>query len=591
MAERQRQEARAELEQEIAILMTLKDAIAGGDDLAALRWAWNHATTSESFGRLDVGKLHEVAGPELTACFRAGLKACWRGKDVPLPKPNGIPAVAVLGLTGLTLDFQEGLTAASLTPLEGELAARYGLHEINGFPAWFEDLRAAHPAAVRSTLTQAVADEWQSTHPLAGVIGRASYTTPELAALIGDAVFDQMDTPLVESGRVQVIANALLWCRSPTDQVVAAVRKQAVTSEAKSPREQAAWTRTWGHIDPRDCGAWLEELGAEAPQRFADVMVEAAALLEDDFEIRDLASRSALMTPEALELWIPLLFRAVRPEDDLHRKGGFTPTSRDEAQRFRGRCTRALALNPSARGAKTLRTLRARPDLAQYQAWFVRLSESQLGVAAEAVTSAWTESDVCAVERGDERRPKTVQELHLLVQRHLEKLRRLAIDDDFSYPGLFRPETPERDLQRWVASNLVLIGRGLYSIDREGALRDEKRADITARVPGVGRLPVELKPAGGKTLKDLMAAVSEQLYALYMVPQEVTHGVLVVLRNRSTQVWRVDGELVDFEKVIVTLRAFAADYGRSRGKVITVTAIDLVGPRGQRAPESDDQRE
>ena len=97
----------------------------------------------------------------------------------------------------------------------------------------------------------------------------------------------------------------------------------------------------------------------------------------------------------------------------------------------------------------------------------------------------------------------------------------------------------------------------------------------------MGRLPIELKPAGGKTFADLTAAVSDQLCGRYMVPEEVTHGILVVFRNRAQQ-WRVGEKLVGFDELVFALREYARDFGGGRNKMITVTAIDLVGPSSGR---------
>jgi len=54
--------------------------------------------------------------------------------------------------------------------------------------------------------------------------------------------------------------------------------------------------------------------------------------------------------------------------------------------------------------------------------------------------------------------------------------------------------------------------------------------DICARIPGIGRLPIEIKPIGRYTEKSLKHTIEKQLIGNYMRPTRVTHGVLLLVQ-------------------------------------------------------------
>ncbi len=147
----------------IAALAPKRTALESGEDLNLLIWGWQRLKYPDTArARIDLGQLRELVGDDLTQSFARGFKACWRRQRVPLPEPgkNSTLIALLAGLTGLTLEIRDGLDLSTLTSAEAELATRYGLCELNAFPYWFDDLRAAHPAAVRKVLEEVLESEW-----------------------------------------------------------------------------------------------------------------------------------------------------------------------------------------------------------------------------------------------------------------------------------------------------------------------------------------------------------------------------------------------------------------------------------------------
>jgi hypothetical protein len=558
-----------------AVLLARKQVVERGDDLRALQWAWEQASVDHG-SQLDLRKLSELAGPELTAALLAGFKACWRRQAVALDTTGGTPIAVILGLIGLSLELMEGIPVAKLSPSEAELAARYALHELSGFPPWLDALRGANDEIVRTVLREAVNVEWRGPAAAGHLISKVSSASAELAGMIADTVLGLLHTTPPPAPLARAASTAILFCEPDPGRVSATVRGLLDSIDGSLAQDQALWLRVWAHVQPRESAQWLAKLADQDEQRYRALVTETASLLEDDFEFRA-QFPSEMLNPAALAIWLPILFHCVPPEGDRAGSGAFVPTSRDRAERLRGRFLRSIVTNPSEAARHVLLQLSSRTDFKRWGAWFERMSEAQLAAAAEATARRWTEDEVVTVETRDERRPADVPDLDRAVQRHLRTVALLVENHDFSYRHLFNDTTDEREMQLWLASTLDLVSRGAYWVIRERAVQDEKKVDISAHGEGRATLPIEVKPAGGKGLEELKSAISGQLYERYMRPPRVTHGILVVFRNKR-QRWVIDGHHQGFAILIEHLQAYARQFGEEKGKNISVVGIDLVGP-------------
>src|SRR5262249_42200768 len=149
--------------------------------------------------------------------------------------------------------------------------------------------------------------------------------------------------------------------------------------------------------------------------------------------------------------------------------------------------------DPSREAYMALQHIRAAPEMRAYLEFVDASIETQFAAAAEQLATPWSEEDILSVERGDEVAPRTNADLFSLVLRHLGRVAALIENDDFSYSRLLDEKTHEQEVQCWVASSLRLVGRGLYTVEREPEVQDKKVMDISVTVPGIGRVPVEIK--------------------------------------------------------------------------------------------------
>lgn len=581
-----------------AELLPLRAEIESGRHLEALICAWNHLTEDSHAGdqqtaertargrrrwsRPGVQRLCELVGPELTESFIKGFQNSWRGYEPPFPTANSeTHDEIVVGLTGLNLEIEQGLELENLSDHEVERAVRYAVYELGGLPSWFDELLAAHPIVCKVILARVIEIEWLRTDEHIGLISRAPYEPPRTAEMLGNlASFELERCAPANSNLIGPSISALLLTHNKTGRDVAPVLRRYVHDAANGDVAiLAEWLRGWSQCAPLEAAYWMDaQLNAEL-ERTCEVVIKVAALLEEGFSEPLAASISSWKPPE-LEAWVRVLYRAVRPESDLFRSGAYSPNKRDHAQDFRFRCVAQLARDPSPAASKSLRRLRSSKEMKPYREKMDAYIENQLSSAAEHLATSWSEDEILAAEDGDERQPRNNAELFAMVRRHLARVRELLENDDFSYAKLFTEKTSEREVQCWIASSLMLVSRGLYTVERESQVQDDKRMDIVINVPDVGRVPVEIKPLYEHkyTYVELQEFVSQQLEGRYMRPPMVERGIflLVPLKLRK---WRVDGRSLSFDQLRDKLAIYAGQLGRRKFKEIVIEHIDIAGAR------------
>jgi hypothetical protein len=86
----------------------------------------------------------------------------------------------------------------------------------------------------------------------------------------------------------------------------------------------------------------------------------------------------------------------------------------------------------------------------------------------------------------------------------------------------------EYELQRFVARELERESRGLYSLERESEVIDEKRTDIRIKSNALGPVTIEVKWADRWSFDDLVGKIQTQLVDQYLRARRSRHGVYLV---------------------------------------------------------------
>jgi hypothetical protein len=395
--EGQRRENEETREKNIAALLPKKAALEQGEDWDLLCWALQQIGYADSLARVDLGRLRELVGEEMTEVFARGFRACWRRQAVPLPEPGTYDRrfVLVAGLTGLTLQIRDGFDLSALSRVEAELATRYGLHELNGFPYWFEELYAAQADAVRSVLEQVLKAEWLASREHHGTLRFASRAPRRVALVMRSILLNLLEAgPPGNTAIIRNAAETLLVSDDDAPRVATVVRSLIELPSQRDVAVQSAWLRVWLHADPGPAADWLESRRQGSPETFRALVGALGNLLDQDFDSRGRSPLVAAMDARALERWVRLLQQGDATPEEAIPRGAFSPG-------IWRRCLDALAMDATIEACAALRRLREDPDLASRRAELERAADAQLLRAVEAAAGRWTESDVVAVERGD----------------------------------------------------------------------------------------------------------------------------------------------------------------------------------------------
>jgi hypothetical protein len=546
--------------------------IESGKDLAVLRWAFrairerkSSSSTPATRSSFDLGTLEARVGSDLAASVVRGLKAFWRqepGGEVP------ISDAATVALTGLTMAVQDGLVFAELSAAEAELAARYSLFAPAAFPFWVDDLVGAHPEVVHRVLDEALAREWSDTSGSAGVMHLVSGATPRVSALVRDIVLGLLEGGSPAAPTTSRTAVRVLLTTSGDAVRLAVLAHREVEQGGRDDEELAHWLRLWAHFDPAAAARWaFRAQGREHGFPKTLVLERAMAHLANDLEgVFDRQVESVLSTPDGLATWI----RALLAQSQPRKTNG--DVREDSRERLLQRCQSLLASNVSRAAHDRLRALAEDPSLVAFRRGVIWLVEHQLQAAAETNARRWVEEDILGVERGDEKQPRDLGELFTMVKRHLTEVGQLLDEkEDFAYGELF-DGVDEPPIQRWVASCLQTRARHLYSVVRENMVARSKEVDISAFVPGLGFVPIEIKPLK-YTKRQLMCHIERQLLGLYMKTSDRRYGVFLLFLQpgKGQKKWRNRGTR---DALLHNLQVHANKVAGALGKMIHVAVID-----------------
>jgi hypothetical protein len=573
--ERQKAEAqeRADLEKDIE---ARRPGIESGEDGNALMWAWDHLHNGGSDDRLDPVRLRSKVSDNYVDLFLKGIRASWRRHDVGPPRMDSrIVVMAMVGLAGLALDVRAGLDLSSISESDATRAARYAMHALNKLPFWFADLFRAHTDAVRKVLQEAIDAEWTHPNEHHGVLRLASSSSAEVTLAVRKIVLDLLARGAPAHLRTTQYAIDVLLTSSSDATGVAAIARRELAKAGTDAKAAEQWLRPWVHVEPIEAADWF---AAHTDAVGREQFLETAARVEQDLDgSAPRAEGSRLMSPAALRVWIRLLFRFAPPSEDLQHAGAHRMGARDFVQRLRERCLARLADMVTREAHDVLNGLIDDPLMRKHDEMLRRLAERQVAAGAEAGRPSWTEEDIVRVEQQDEKMPRSLQELCTLVRSHLDDVARLVMNDDFSYRGLFTKTTYEREIQLWVASCLRERARGLYSVVRENVVDDDKEVDISAFAPGVGSIPIEIKPLGSYSAEQLVMVARQQLLGQYMQPPDRSYGILLLVR-RDKVAWHIKNRNVDFGVLLGHLREEVEILRRDTDKTIYLESIDLLPP-------------
>lgn len=493
----------------------------------------------------------------------------------------------VVGLSGLgTLWAENGLDVKGFSRQDAERAARYAFQELNAFPAWFSALVDHWPEVIRHLLWCAIDDEWrrpEDGQPQFGELyrlGLDSEHSAQLRRLVCDGVSERLfkDEPPSLSVLVQAL-KVVTRCR----ELDRARLAQLAANRAASYNEDIARQVLWLYLLLQaDAGRALDLLDNKLPTSIhADRLVlELASALSGEQYRPDLR----LVNPDYLDVrhlerLLPVIYRYVRPADDIDRANGgaYTPGRRDHAQLYRDHLLSRLASDPDPIALSVLRKLVDEPDLFCQREWIRHLIDARAELAAE--QPPWSCKNLQELAQEHEYAPRTGHELFRLALSRLRDIKHSVEKARVSARTAVREGDSEDVLRSWLTRELTRRSYDRYSVPQEEEIDLGKRPDLHLEAPGISPLPIEIKWADGAsygTAKSLLERLENQLFGDYLRAAESRFGIFLIGQVGPKR-WREPGKggYLGLEELRALLQRRANELVGDRWDVDAVEIVSI----------------
>lgn len=529
-------------------------------------------------------------GKEVGQAAIVGFKNYWRAMTSELPSElapnarNSTKYYTLISLAGLGIEASlDPEWSSRLTRDEAVKALRHGIRELNGFPPWFAKVARRHTAAAFDLLEREIRAELVSTdntqHP--NTLSRLAYEPHEELAELPSLILKCLKTEKITNDKAFEYAIDIL-ARAKSEEAGEVVRfvKQQLRLKSLGVRKKAEYLFVVLCIDLTDGEASLRKVIEATPKKDRPLLVQRTIARISGERRHESISIPMSADIGTLKRLVDLSFRYILRAKDVEHKGVFSPGLRDHAQNGRNLLVRALMDAPGREAYQALIDLSKKPHMRTDSVWLVESARQKARDDADK-QARWVAGDIPAYEEARVREPRNNEQLLEVALRRLEEIGDDLRNGDFSLKDLLDSKaSKEVHCQRWLAEQLRLRAKGLYSVAREPAVVNEKKPDIVLRGRfGAFSLPIEVKVANGLVGRKLREALFEQLIGRYMLDQSSTHGVLVIFgKDRSRAAWELGGRRTkSLTQLASMLDGMAGSHAglERKGMAARVVALDL----------------
>ena len=307
------------------------------------------------------------------------------------------PYALIFAMTGLAIESAEDSSFAErLMPDEARLAFRYVTWELNGFPAWFEQLYRVFPEIGYEAVAKELAWELEHSvaeHPLHYILHDIIYHAPWLHAAVSPLILSWLRANEMPNADGLRYCLNILTSGGTGPEILSNLAAEKARNGALA-EQRSRWFALWVDTDPGTAipalQAILEVLSPSDASVFAQQF--AVGLLGDRHGTgtRISAYRNA---PDLKTLYV-LMHRFIRIAEDIERanKGVYSPTLRDDAQDARNRLFNMLAEVPGPEAYAAIKALEAEHPEPRYRRWMAVRARARATMDAD--EPAWTTEQV-----------------------------------------------------------------------------------------------------------------------------------------------------------------------------------------------------
>ena len=534
--------------------------------------------------------LRKKRGSLISSAAKKGCKAAWR-QFVPLlphekPNPTWTDYSVTVGLSGLQACLLDGeLDFTTISEHEARLAVRYAVNELNGFAPWLPELAKHRQETVQDILSECIRGEWQldASHERANeVLHDLLWSGEGLVHLVEEPLLSQ----LLEGDpkNTSVLENAVvLLLRRPTPpmQTLVQVAESRVRDYPIDSRGFLVWLAVWLQIDAIPAIKFLEEIlsSSQDPIR---IMERICAILGSNRSgTAPIVREPDFLLPDRLRTFIRLVFQYIRPNDDIQRSGpgAYSPTDRDDAQRFRDELLDRLAQSASPEAGLLLRELLDDPNLVRWRDWIKHLIDKHIERLAD--LPPWKPIDIRNFSEEYEIDPRTDHDLFKIACRRLMDLKYDVEKAENSLRNELHPNDDESILRSWIARKLVERSRERYTVPQEEEIDQRWRPDLRIENPKTAPISIEIKWASELSLKALLERLENQLIGQYLRDHHSRYGIYLLGYIKKRSYWKnpANGQHMSLREVQTVVEAHAKALSAERNDVekIEVIWIDFTG--------------
>ncbi|WP_432284184.1 hypothetical protein SLT36_20575 [Aminobacter sp. BA135] len=536
---------------------------------------WQHHL-HEKMRQLDTGSSHWTEGhwhvlkaefgEEIAHAFRDGVVAYWRRYRPKLRSEgkasNSIPFSVIFGLTGLSIEARETENwALTLSEDEAEIAFRYAMDELNGFPDWMPSLFAAFPGFIAKLLLREVDRDLRiekvkvgSQYVLADLSWSGSWAWPG----IGAGIFARLKAREPKNlTNLNYILNIVHDTRTSSEDIA---RLAEARSADRRLAHAARWYAVWAGAEPsKAIPALTSRLKTvKGPTKQTSFAMQFITYLLGGRR-STVKNGDGFRSPEHLKNLYALMHHYIREKEDIQRagKGVYSPGLRDDAQDARNQLFALLKEIPGKEAYLALMELgRLHPEPSS-RPWMRHHAKTKAELDAD--LTPWTIEQTLDFQTAIERTPTNHRELFELTEMRLLDLKDNLEHGDSSIADiLVKGATQETDMRKYIGDWLRDRAQGRYAIPQEEELADDKRMDL--RMHGVrfdAPVPVELKLADKWTGSKLFERLENQLCRDYLRDNRSNRGLFILVYRGEKQSWELPhtGKTVDFIGLIAVLQA------------------------------------
>lgn len=535
---------------------------------------WNRRFIEEHFGR------------EVADLLRTTLMRVWR-KDKPTlrserdpDKKNTFLVRWQLGLAAIYAEAEDPLWATKLTEDEAKRAARYVALELNGFPAWLEPLVDAHPTAVDSVLGEELTlslnepgNDSNATISLQNVRHAAtrvvSLLIPRINKWLNDTRGKQPgNSPTIELRLSQAIDVLMQSDDQGMRSMLEGVAIEELANGLDSPFAKV-WMPVLLQLNPSAGVAVLEDgLTSIEPAQRGPGVAWFSWLFGREHQGAAIDLRRPEFTPTLLLRLVRLSYEHVRPSDDLHHEGSYSPDERDHAERARDSILSSLLATKGDEGWAAKLAMAEDPLFVDFRDRAIAIARER--AAEEVDGEPIIERDFVALDTYGEAPPSTRDAMFSVMRDRLDDIDDMLLQDT-SHRETWATISDERLMRRGIARELHTNANHVYTVDQEAATAEEKETDIRMRATASAQqATIELKIGEkDRSAAELRRTLKDQLLVKYMAAEDCRSGCLVIT-IASDKTWRHPdtNAALDFNELIVMLNEEAERLSFERGGAV-----------------------